>query len=143
MSKGIKKLKGGIEIKIMALILLMAFAALGCIGLLTSRLTAVIDISDEIVSTQVVEEEKISELSREFTYINSQVLTHVMTTNAVTMQEMQTEIDKIMARIKAEADDMKEKMLGGFGGGQRTGECDGSREYPHHPFASERCSGAV
>lgn len=31
--------------------------------------------------------------------------------------EMQTEIDKIMARINAEADDMKNKMLGGFGGG--------------------------
>ncbi|MBQ6805826.1 MAG: methyl-accepting chemotaxis protein [Lachnospiraceae bacterium] len=107
MSKGIKKLKGGIEIKIMALILLMAFAALGCIGLLTSRLTAVIDISDEIVSTQVVEEEKISELSREFTYINSQVLTHVMTTNAVTMQEMQTEIEAEIAKMDAQMEEFQ------------------------------------
>ena len=54
-----RKVKSGIEVKIMALILLMAFAAIGCIGILANRLTAVINISDEIVSTQVTEEEKI------------------------------------------------------------------------------------
>lgn len=102
-----RKVKSGIEVKIMALILLMAFAAIGCIGILANRLTAVINISDEIVSTQVTEEEKISELSREFTYINSQVLTHVMTTNAVTMQEMQTEIEAEIVKMDGQMEEFQ------------------------------------
>lgn len=106
-----RKVKSGIEVKIMALILLMAVAAIGCIGILANRLTAVINISDEIVSTQVTEEEKISELSREFTYINSQVLTHVMTTNAVTMQEMQTEIEAEIAKMDAQMEEFQ-SLLG-------------------------------
>ena len=81
----------------MALILLMAVATIGCIGLLANKLTDVINISDEIVSTQVTEEENIRTV-QEFTYINSQVYTHVMTTNAVTMQEMQTEIEAEIAK---------------------------------------------
>lgn len=108
-----RKVKSGIEVKIMALILLMAVAAIGCIGLLANKLIDVINISDEIVSTQVTEEEKISELSREFTYINSQVLTHVMTTNAVTMQEMQTEIEAEIAKMDAQMEEFQSLLKEG------------------------------
>ncbi len=99
--------KRGIEVKIMSLTLLMAVAAIVCIGLLANKLTAVINISDKIVSTQVTEEEKISELSRQFTYINSQVLTHVMTTNAVTMPELQAEIEAEIAQMDAQMEEFQ------------------------------------
>lgn len=94
-----KKIKGSIEVKIMELVLLMVATAIVCIFVLINTLTSVISISNEIVSSQVIEEEKISELSREFSYINSQVLTHVMTANSVTMEELQKEIELEMADL--------------------------------------------
>lgn len=50
------------------------------------------DVSNEIVTVRVDEQQQILELSRKFTYINGQVLTHVMTTNKVTMEELKTKI---------------------------------------------------
>lgn len=64
--------------------------------MLVWTLQSVIGTSDQIVSEQVAEQEKISGLSRQFTYINSQVLTHVMTTNSVTMD---TPSEKILQDI--------------------------------------------
>ena len=91
-SGGKSNLRGKVELKIMLLVLLLAASAFASMIMLITNLNTVISISDDIIGTQVVEEEKISELSRQFTYINSQVLTHVMTTNAVTMESMKTEI---------------------------------------------------
>ena len=85
-------LRGKLELKIMFLVLLLVISAFASMGMLIVNLNSVISISNGIIGTQVVEEEKISELSRQFTYINGQVLTHVMTTNAVTMESMTTEI---------------------------------------------------
>ncbi len=89
-------MRGKLELKIMFLVLLLVVSAFSSMGVLIVNLNSVIGISDEIIGTQVVEEEKISELSRQFTYINSQVLTHVMTTNAVTMESMAKEIQDEM-----------------------------------------------
>ena len=87
----------------MALLLLLAVAALSCMGVLVQTLQSVIVTNDEIVAGQVAEQEKISELSRQFTYINGQVLTHVMTTNSVTMENLS---DKILQEIT----DMEQQM---------------------------------
>lgn len=89
-------LRGKLEMKIMLLVLLLVVSAFASVMMLTINLNSVISISNGIIGTQVVEEEKISELSRQFTYINGQVLTHVMTTNAVTMESMTTEIQSEM-----------------------------------------------
>lgn len=62
-----------------------------------------IGTSDQIVSEQVAEQEKISGLSRQFTYINSQVLTHVMTTNSVTM-------DTLSEKILQDITDMEQRI---------------------------------
>ena len=78
---GKRKRGVGIGIKIMGLLLLLAITAISCVGVLVWTLQSVIGMSNQIVSEQVAEQEKISTLSRQFTYINSQVLTHVMTTN--------------------------------------------------------------
>ena len=89
---GKRKRGVGIGIKIMGLLLLLAITAISCVGVLVWTLQSVIGTSDQIVSEQVAEQEKISGLSRQFTYINSQVLTHVMTTNSVTMDTLSEEI---------------------------------------------------
>ena len=98
-----KKQGIGLEMKIMLLILLFAAAAFGCIFILVNKLQSITNVSNEIVTKQVTEQEQISELSREFTYINGQVLTHVMTTNNVTMEELK-------AKILAEMEQMDTQM---------------------------------
>lgn len=99
-----KRKKGvGIGIKIMGLLLLLAITAISCVGVLVWTLQSVIGTSDQIVSEQVAEQEKISTLSRQFTYINSQVLTHVMTTNSVTM-------DTLSEKILQDITDMEQQI---------------------------------
>lgn len=93
----------GIGIKIMGLLLLLAITAISCVGVLVWTLQSVIGTSDQIVSEQVAEQEKISGLSRQFTYINSQVLTHVMTTNSVTM-------DTLSEKILQDITDMEQQI---------------------------------
>ena len=51
--------------KIMLLILLFAAAAFGCIFILVNRLQSITNVSNEIVTKQVTEQEQISGLSRE------------------------------------------------------------------------------
>lgn len=83
-----KRPRGKLELKIMFLILILAVSAFVSMAMLARGFYSTISISNRIIGSQVVEEEKISELSREFTYINGQVLTHVMTTNTGTMQSI-------------------------------------------------------
>lgn len=99
-----KKQGIGLEMKIMLLILLLAAAAFGCIFILVNKLQSITNVSNEIVTKQVTEQEQISELSREFTYINGQVLTHVMTTNNVTMEELKTKILAEMEQMDTQMD---------------------------------------
>ena len=100
---GKRKRGVGIGIKIMGLLLLLAITAISCVGVLVWTLQSVIGTSDRIVSEQVAEQEKISGLSRQFTYINSQVLTHVMTTNSVTM-------DTLSEKILQDITDMEQQI---------------------------------
>lgn len=100
-----KGLRVSIEVKIMALILMLAIVAMGCVMILVNMLQSIASISDDIVSSQVVEQEKISLLSREFSYINSQVLTHVMTSNSVTMKELTEEIEQEITKMDAQVEE--------------------------------------
>jgi methyl-accepting chemotaxis protein len=121
---GKRKRGVGIGIKIMVLLLLLAITAISCVGVLVWTLQSVIGMSDQIVSEQVAEQEKISTLSRQFTYINSQVLTHVMTTNSVTMDtlsekilqdiaDMEQQIEEFGALL-SEGDERKEALDSAF-----------------------------
>ncbi len=93
------KMRGSIELKIMILVLLLVFSAVGSITLLVNNMNEVVEISDDIISNQVIQEEKVSELSRMYSYINGQVLTHVMTTNKGIMEELKTEIEAEIATM--------------------------------------------
>ena len=102
---GKRKRGDGIGIKIMGLLLLLAITAISCVGVLVWTLQSVIGMSDQIVSEQVAEQEKISTLSRQFTYINSQVLTHVMTTNSVTMDTLSEKILQDIADMEQQIEE--------------------------------------
>lgn len=102
---GKRKRGVGIGIKIMVLLLLLAITAISCVGVLVWTLQSVIGMSDQIVSEQVAEQEKISGLSRQFTYINSQVLTHVMTTNSVTMDTLSEKILQDIADMEQQIEE--------------------------------------
>ena len=102
---GKRKRGVGIGIKIMVLLLLLAITAISCVGVLVWTLQSVIGMSDQIVSEQVAEQEKISTLSRQFTYINSQVLTHVMTTNSVTMDTLSEKILQDIADMEQQIEE--------------------------------------
>lgn len=102
---GKRKRGVGIGIKIMGLLLLLAITAISCVGVLVWTLQSVIGTSDQIVSEQVAEQEKISGLSRQFTYINSQVLTHVMTTNSVTMDTLSEKILQDIADMEQQIEE--------------------------------------
>ena len=62
-------------------------------------MNSIVEISDDIISNQVTQEEKIAELSRKYSYINGQVLTHVMTTNSGTMEDLTAEIEAEIASM--------------------------------------------
>ena len=102
---GKRKRGVGIGIKIMGLLLLLAITAISCVGVLVWTLQSVIGMSDQIVSEQVAVQEKISTLSRQFTYINSQVLTHVMTTNSVTMDTLSEKILQDIADMEQQIEE--------------------------------------
>ena len=102
---GKRKRGVGIGIKIKGLLLLLAITAISCVGVLVWTLQSVIGMSDQIVSEQVAEQEKISTLSRQFTYINSQVLTHVMTTNSVTMDTLSEKILQDIADMEQQIEE--------------------------------------
>ena len=104
---GKRKRGVGIGIKIMVLLLLLAITAISCVGVLVWTLQSVIGTSDQIVSEQVAEQEKISGLSRQFTYINSQVLTHVMTTNSVTMDTLSEKILQDIADMEQQIEEFR------------------------------------
>lgn len=68
--KAERRKKGiGIGAKIMALLLLLAITAMSCVGVLVWTLQGVIDTGNSIVSSQVAEQEKISELSRQTVFL--------------------------------------------------------------------------
>lgn len=92
-------LRGKIEHKMILLVLILALASIGSIMVLVHNMNSVVNISNDIIRNQVVEEEKISELSRKFTYINNQVITHVLTANTGTMADLAVEIEAEIATM--------------------------------------------
>ena len=84
--------KQSISKKLFSLILVLAITAIVCTGFLTFTLITIVDISDDIVGNQVVMSEKISDISSGYSHINSQVLTHVLTPNSGTMDEIKQNI---------------------------------------------------
>ena len=84
-----KKRWKSISNKLYALIILLAGTALLCSSFLTYSLISVVNISNDIVSNQVDMNDKVSEITKDYIYINSQVMTHVIYTGKTTLQEIE------------------------------------------------------
>lgn len=90
--------KNKIGTKIYIQILLLAIVASSVIWFMVMSLEKISDANRKIMEEQVAEVEKISEISRDFSYINGQVLMHVLTVREGDMEKIG---ENIFARIDA------------------------------------------
>lgn len=74
--------------KIYGQVFVMAVVAIAAIQFLSVSLQDISNANREIMERQVVEVEKISDISRDFSYINGQVLSHVLTTRESSMENI-------------------------------------------------------
>lgn len=96
---GKKKTVGRVGIKIFGQMLLMTFIAVFVIQMLISSLHTVSAANQQILEKQVAEVEKISEISRDFSYINGQVLSHVLNTRQSNMESIGEDIVNRLAAL--------------------------------------------
>lgn len=91
--------------KIFGLIALMAVVAIAVILSLASSLNRVNEANKRVMEEQVAQVEKISEISRDFSYINGQVLTHVMTTRESSMESLAEIINNRLGELDAKTEE--------------------------------------
>lgn len=84
--KRVSMLLHGIGTRIYALVLLLLAVTLAVISGLAVKLESVSSTNEKLLNEQVNQVEKISKISREFSYINGQVMNHVLTTRSQTME---------------------------------------------------------
>ncbi|WP_342757467.1 methyl-accepting chemotaxis protein [Kineothrix sedimenti] len=94
-----EKLKSSIGTKIYIQILLISLVAMAVIWFMVSSLQKISDANEKIIDKQVVEVEAISEISRDFSYINGQVLIHVLTDREGDMESIGEGINERIAEL--------------------------------------------
>lgn len=92
-----------VGIKIYAMVAILVVAALVGMSFLAQALTDLSAINRQIISTEVVDIEKISEIGRDFSYINGQVMSHVLAGEADSMdsiaQNIATRLSELDAKV--------------------------------------------
>ncbi|MBO5292217.1 MAG: methyl-accepting chemotaxis protein [Lachnospiraceae bacterium] len=86
-----------VGIKIYAIVAVLVAAALVGMIYLSNVLTDLSAVNKEIITNEVVDIEKISEIGRDFSYINGQVMNHVLTTREQTMDAIAETINTRLA----------------------------------------------
>lgn len=100
MSKPKKKITwSGIGTKIYLLVFLLLAVSLAVMGGLAKNLQSASDATEKLLNEQVAQVEKISRISREFSYINGQVMNHVLTTRSQTMETIAGLVNERMAGL--------------------------------------------
>lgn len=94
-----------VGMKIYGQLFLMAAVAIGVIIILSSSLQSITDANSKIINEQVNEVEKASEISRDFSYINGQVLSHVLTTREVDMESIAANVNERINLLNAKTDE--------------------------------------
>ena len=94
-----------VGMKIYGQLFLMAAVAIGVIIILSSSLQSITDANSKIINEQVNEVEKASEISRDFSYINGQVLSHVLTTREVDMESIAANVNERINLVNAKTDE--------------------------------------
>lgn len=90
-----------IGIKIYAMVAVLVVVALAGMSFLAQILTEISAINRQIISTEVVDIEKISEIGREFSYINGQVMNHVLTEREQSMESITENIYTCLGEMDA------------------------------------------
>lgn len=89
----------GIGTKIYTLVFLLLAVTLAVMGGLAVNLKSVSDTNEKLLNEQVNQVEKISKISREYSYINGQVMNHVLTRRAQTMEAIATIVNERLAGL--------------------------------------------
>lgn len=91
--------------KIYGQLFLMAAVAIGVIIILSSSLQSIAEANKKIINEQASEVEKASEISRDFSYINGQVLNHVLTTREVDMESIAANVNERINLLNVKTDE--------------------------------------
>ncbi len=102
-----RKRINSISAKLFTLIILLIGTAILCTVLLTSSLLSIVDTSDDIISNQVEMKEKISDISKGYIYINSQVVSHVLYSNENTLESIETDISEHFKALEINIEEFK------------------------------------
>ncbi len=108
-----RKRKSSISTKLFTLIILLVGTAILCTVLLTFSLLSIVDTSDDIISNQVEMKEKISEISKGYTYINGQVVSHVLYSNENTLENIETDISEQFKALEVNIEEFKGHLTEG------------------------------
>ena len=91
----------GIGVRLYLQVFVLLAVILAVIGGLTFNLQSVRKTSDKLLNEQVDEIEKISRISREYSYINGQVMNHVLATSPITMEKIGTNVKERLEGLDA------------------------------------------
>ncbi len=123
MSKNIRKEKKGtpkpkkmgtgfqrIGAKLYALVLVLAVVGLAAILYLAGVLVDLSENNRQIITSEAAEIESISEIGRDFSYINGQVMNHVLTTREQPMDEVAAIVNSRFTKLDEEVAKFDEKL---------------------------------
>ena len=96
--------------KLYALVALLIIISFGGIGYMASSLSNMGKINEQVTSKEVVEIEEISEIARDFSYINSKVLSHILATKEYKMDQIEGIIAERIAELDVKVQEFDGKL---------------------------------
>lgn len=108
-----RKRLSSISTRLFALIILLAGTAIMCTAFLTFSLVSIVNTSNDILDDEVKMNERISNISYGYTYINSQVMAHVLYSNASTLEEIELDINTKFHVLNLDISSFEEKLEDG------------------------------
>ena len=97
--------------KLYALVALLIIISFAGIGYMATSLSNMGKINEQVTSKEVVEIEEISGIARDFSYINSKVLSHILATKEYKMDEYEGIIAERMALLDTKAQEFDARLV--------------------------------
>lgn len=99
-----------VGLKIYSLVAIIVVVALALILLMSSVLVRLKNINEEIINNEVKEIEEISEISRDFSYVNGLILTHILESNNSKMSDLEGTINERLDLLDEKVADFDKKI---------------------------------
>ena len=99
-----------VGLKIYSLVAIIVVVALALILLMSSVLVRLKNINEEIINNEVKEIEEISEISRDFSYVNGLILTHILESNTSKMSDLEGTINERLDLLDEKVADFDKKI---------------------------------